>query len=352
MAARITPLDAARDLAAQWRDLETRAAPNTFLSWLWMGTWLDCYRPDGYLVSVHAGGSPIALGLFAQRDNVCLLHQTGIKAQDQIWIEYNGLLAEPGQEAPALLVAAQAMLTNPHCSMLHLSMLPEGVGHAVLSAFPSARIYQLVTGWQRDLASVRRQGGGILDALSANTRAQVRRSLRGYERRYGSASVERLETLEDALDAWREAGDRHRARWQDSGFRNPAFTDFHERLLKHGLDHGNVRLYRVAFGDTTVGVFHYLCDRGTVRFYLQGVKPEGDSKLKPGLTAHCLLMQHFLDDGWDNYDFMGGDSQYKRQLADRRTEFMTLRIHDGSMGHRLADVARGLRDRLRGATRS
>ena len=342
----VAAIDQAHDLEKQWRNLEAIWQPNVFLSWLWIGTWLNCQQPDGLLVNVRDGETLVALGVFGRIRDKALLHQTGIEAQDQVWIEYNGLIAEPELGTPALLAVVRTLLSKKECSVLHLSMLPSAVGIALLASLPHARVYQRVVGWQRDLLALRSKGQTILDALSSNTRQQVRRSLRRYEGRYGTVSVQRVSTPLDAIAALREAGTWHRSRWPDSGFRNPAFIEFHETLLKRGLDHGQVRVYRVAFGDITIGVFYYLCDRHAVRFYLQGVRPEADGKLKPGLTAHCLLMQHFLDEGWDSYDFMGGDSQYKRQLADEHTEFLTLRVHNGGLSHRLADAARAIRDRL------
>jgi CelD/BcsL family acetyltransferase involved in cellulose biosynthesis len=235
-------------------------------------------------------------------------------------------------------------------------MLPADAGEALLGALPHGRVYQAVTGWERDLATLRSRGHSVLEGLSSNTRAQVRRSIRRYEARDGALSLRRAQSLAEAREAWELAGTWHRARWPDSGFNNPQFMNFHATLLKRGFDHGAVRLYRVAFGDETIAVCHYLCEGGalgeggTVRFYLQGVRPEADGHLKPGLTAHCVLMQHFLDEGWDSYDFMGGDSRYKRQLADRRREFLSLRVHDGSARQRLRDVARALRTRLNART--
>ena len=103
--------------------------------------------------------------------------------------------------------------------------------------------------------------------------------------------------------------------------------------------------FRLAFGGQVIGVFHFLIRRGCAYFYLQGVREETDGKLKPGLTAHCLLMQHMLEAGFDSYDFMGGDSQYKRQLADQRRGFTIQRRHSGAWRFRLEDGLRELKRR-------
>ncbi|MEM1189217.1 MAG: GNAT family N-acetyltransferase [Pseudomonadota bacterium] len=313
---------------------------------LWISTWLDCHEPKGVLAEVRDEGQTALIGIFAVRKGLAFLNQSGYPDRDQIWIEYNGLVGREELQAPALIDATLALFRERHAAEVHLSMLPRDLGEALLGALPKARIYQQVTGWERDLAELRRQGMSVLDALSANTRYQIRRSIRGYEQRYGPLRVSGASTLAEAMDIWRAAGAWHTNRWPDSGFANPSFLTFHETLLKRGFDHGAVRLFRVTSGATTIAALYFLLDGGNARFYLQGVKPEPDGKLKPGLTAHCLLMQKLLDEGWDSYDFMGGDSQYKRQLADRRREFLSLRVHNGSLRHRISDVARLIRDRF------
>ena len=94
-------------LRDDWLDLEGRASPTVFLSWQWLGHWLHIYQPNAWVLRVKEGSRLIGLGLVVEieerRHGVikshCLrLHQTGHKLLDQIWIEYNGFLAEHGKE--------------------------------------------------------------------------------------------------------------------------------------------------------------------------------------------------------------------------------------------------------------
>ncbi|GAB5415430.1 MAG: hypothetical protein Cons2KO_30330 [Congregibacter sp.] len=291
----------------------------------------------------------MALAVIAKHRHVALLHQTGLAAQDQIWIEYNGLLAKPDHQVDSLIAITKAITEESDVSCFHLSMLPADYGTPLLDAFPYSRVYQEVTGWKRDLQAIRSCGSTVLNALSPNTRYQVRRSIRRYEQCYGTPRIEEMGSQSAAERAWNEASIWHKQRWSDSGFNNPEFSAFHCNLQKCGLDHGITRIYRVICGNETIGIFYFLSDGKVARFYLQGVKRERDAKLKPGLTGHCLLMQHLLDEGWDEYDFMGGDSQYKRQLADVKTRFVSVRVHDGSRTEQFLDSMRKLRNRVLGA---
>jgi hypothetical protein len=39
---------------------------------------------------------------------------------------------------------------------------------------------------------------------------------------------------------------------------------------------------------------------------------------------HVALMNHFKQQGFDYYDFLGGDSQYKRSLSDVEVKFFNI----------------------------
>ncbi|MHA7816373.1 MAG: GNAT family N-acetyltransferase [Pseudohaliea sp.] len=342
---------AATTLEADWRRLEAEIAPPPFLRWDWFSTWLAQQGGRALVVRVHQGQALVALGAFGLtaerrhgvlRSTVASLHQGGNPRDDQVWVEYNGLLALPGHETAAADAVVTALLASGRCDEVHLSMAP---AEQALPGHRHGRVLQEIPGFLRDLGALRDLGKDVLEGLSGNTRYQVRRSLRRYEARHGPPAVEAARTLDEALAFFHRAGSWHRQRWHDSGFANPAFVSFHETLLKRGFGHGTVQLFRVTFGEHVIGVFYFLIGERRAYFYLQGVPGEEDGRLKPGLTGHCLLMQHFLEAGYDSYDFMGGDSQYKRQLADRRQDFIIQRRHNGHWRFRAEDALRRLKQR-------
>jgi CelD/BcsL family acetyltransferase involved in cellulose biosynthesis len=344
-------------LQAEWESLSRQLSAPIFLDWLWVGTWLESFAPRALLARVTSAGDPVALGLFVPhtehrhgvlRSTVASLHQTGIASQDQIWVEYNNLLAVPEHETDALTAVVEHLLTDGGCEEVHLSMVPETTARAVCQAFPHARIEYPVRGYEHDLTRARRDARQVIDTLSKNTRHQLRRSIRRYEETHGPAALLPATSIDGALALFEEAGAWHRQRWPDSGFNNPRFVDFHQNLIKRGFDHGNAQLFRVSFGDHTLGVFYFLVSSRHVYFYLQGVRSEADGKLKPGMSGHLLLMQHFLEQGMDVYDFMGGDSQYKRQLSNGECGFLTLRVDNGGLKFRVEQSARQLKQRLLG----
>lgn len=348
----ITPLLGDTSLAEDWQGLQKQTDSTIFLEWLWICTWIESYQPSAVVVRVSRGATLVGIGIFTLRveyrhrllrSRVAMLHQTGLPHQDQIWVEYNGMLALPGHEVAALAEAITTLQQTGYCDEVHASMLPSTLGLALCDRFGGAHVNWEVRGFKSTFAQSREANKTVLGSLSSNTRYQVRRSLKLYEAAYGRPTLQAAATTDQALDMFTEAGNWHKDRWPDSGYKNPAFLTFHETLIKRGFDHGKTQLFRVVFGHHTIGVFYFLVLRKQAYFYLQGLRSEEDGKRKPGLMGHCLLMQYFLDQGVDVYDFMGGESQYKTQLANQTTGFATVRVHNGNLKFRLEQHARRLK---------
>ncbi|WOJ95036.1 GNAT family N-acetyltransferase [Congregibacter variabilis] len=277
---------------------------------------------------------------------VCHLHQSGHAQLDQIWIEYNGPLTMEPDPAACLNSLTSHLLSTGASEEVHLSMIPLEHASSILT-MPYSRILQRVTGWQRDLQLIRDNGGTVLSAFSSNTRQQIKRSLQRYVELHGKQCLVEAKDKFEAVSWLEQAAHWHQDRWPDSGFSNEEFVLFHRKLILRTFSEGGTRIFRVTFGDHTIGYFYFLTDGMRVYFYLQAIEPPVHKHLKPGLVGHAMLMQHFLDEGAQCYDFMGGDSQYKRQLADKASEFVVVRVHNGALKYRVEDWIRRLRDAAR-----
>lgn len=83
-----------------WRDLESRSDCSFFLSWDWIGCWLDEIDASPILVEGRAGDAVVVLGVFcpgAARPfaiRSVRLQETGQAEVDSLYIEYNGLLID------------------------------------------------------------------------------------------------------------------------------------------------------------------------------------------------------------------------------------------------------------------
>ena len=350
----LQPASAYAGLKADWQDLEHRAEPTVFLSWQWLGHWLATYKPAARVLKVTEGERIIGLGLLVETSerrhgvlkSQCLrLHQTGQRLQDQIWIEYNGFLSEKGEED---LVAAASL--KYICE--ELPEWDEFIVGAIDSA--DADRYAQLTGlhkhirWEApcfgvDLDALRRGGVHYLDTLSRNTRYQINRCERRYQKR-GQVQLQRPDSVQGALELFDRIGPRHLQRWgtgaDQSGFANPEFVHFHRELIRTQWAEGGVDLVSLMAGNQEIASYYNLLHKGVVYFYLGGMETEADNRLKPGLLGHALCIEDYRHHGFHYYDFMGGDERYKANLGQLHRQLTQISLQRGRFKLKLEDAAR------------
>jgi CelD/BcsL family acetyltransferase involved in cellulose biosynthesis len=318
-------------VGAQWRELEARAQGSFFQSWSWMGC-LAAERFDrAVLMRARQGTRMAALALFNRRTNflhnILILNETGTPSWDAAFIEYNGILAEPNDDratiAACLAAAARSHRRNGWSGLLGARLVLNGVDSAHIGM--AGALGRVIHAQRRDvptldLAALRQAGHRHLDALSANTRSQLRRSLREYTER-GPLAVTRADTCESA-HAYLDALTRlHQSSWGRRGrpgaFADPVFGRFHHTLIDRCFDRGEVDLLRMTAGPAVIGYLYNFRYRGRAMAYQSGFDYEAAGRHeKPGLTCHHLAIEYALDDGADVYDFLAGGDRYKRSLAD------------------------------------
>jgi len=347
-------------LEALWRDLEGRASPTIFLSWQWLGHWLAVYEPQAQVLEVTEGDRVVGLGIVVQteerrhgvlRSNCLRLHQTGHRQQDQIWIEYNGFLAEQGMEASVAAACLQHLCND-------MPQWDEFIVGAIDAE--EARHYAELTGlfahlrWEApcygvDLDALRGSGQHYLDTLTRNTRYQINRSHRLYEA-WGAVELVRPDSAEEAVAIFDSIGPLHLNRWgagpDQSGYANPDFVRFHRSLIQDQWASGGVDLVSVKAGDDMIASFYNLLYDQKVYFYLGGMKTEPDNRYKPGLLGHSLCIEDYRHHGFHYYDFMGGDERYKTQLGSLHKQLVQVSLQRDRFKLKLEDVMRKARNRL------
>jgi len=164
-----------------------------------------------------------------------------------------------------------------------------------------------------------------------------------YQQLHGEIKYKFAENVDEALALFHEAGKYHVLRWKDSGFKNKQFIRFHENLISNSIDNDSVNLVRITSGDTTIAILYFHLVGRDVYFYLQGINYESNQKLKPGLVAHALATQYYLDKGMRKYDYMGGYSQYKCQLSNPAEDLVTLCIQKPSLKLSVENMCRKIK---------
>jgi CelD/BcsL family acetyltransferase involved in cellulose biosynthesis len=319
-------------MAAAWDSLlESTAYGSFFLSRAWVEAWLATFgnalNPE--LLVFESGGETVGACLLVWRTQ-WIKHlpvrrvYLNCSGEDQsVYIEYNALLAQPAWEE-RVAAALAGFLRRRRWDELVLPGMADQPVLRKLAALGQEEADAQVTRYV-DLGRLRNESATYDSALSSNTRQQVRRSQRLYEETYGPCSVRAAQTGDEALAMCAELGELHNAAWQDRGkpgaFSSARFRLFHETLIRQAFPSGAAQLLRIEAGAEVIGVLYNFVYRGRVYFYQSGFRYTQDNRLKPGLVAHSLAIRYYLEQSTaEEYDFLAGDSQYKRSLAtDSRT---------------------------------
>jgi CelD/BcsL family acetyltransferase involved in cellulose biosynthesis len=359
----IVPMPLVDALEALWRELEARSEGGFFLSWDWVGCWIEeTGLKPAILIGRQQGRVVLLAALVPTRRHdiarfaIAGMHlQTiGDLHQDIVTIEYNGFLLDRTLSGWVQQQAVGYLLTGPvvegrRRNELHLKNVT--VPYDINFAETGARCIRLgqKPSWRVDLDAIRASGKAYLDHLSPNTRQQIRRSMRLYERE-GKLVAQRARDVPEALRFLEELKELHQRTWTRRGetgsFAFPFFERFQRRLIATCLPRGTVEIIRVTCGERVIGYLYNFVWRGTVLAYQSGLAYEADARLKPGLVAHCLAIDSHLAEGAKIYDFMAGEARYKASLGEPGPEMYHLLLQRPTWALRLEFGLRNLKRAL------
>ncbi|MCX6591195.1 MAG: GNAT family N-acetyltransferase [Acidobacteria bacterium] len=350
-------------LASLWQSLaEADTAGSYFLTAPWIECWLEIFGPSlqpailtfdgpageaaGAALLVARPSGPMGLGIATWH-----LGAAGENVDDEVVSEYSGLLCRPGMER-AVAEAFAAHLKGGPWDQLAARCLREADSTAALRQADLGNVVIEVKDEQDYFVDLRGIDSidGYLQQLSRNTRDQIRRSTRLYQAQ-APLSVSAAGTVEQALGYLDQLAALHQATWAGRGepgaFASAKFTAFHRRLIERTFDTHGVQLLRVTCGDQVVAVLYNFLYQGRALFYQSGLAYEADNRIKPGLVAHTLAADYCRQQGLVEYDFLAGDSQYKRSLSTgQRMQFSVLARRQ-NLKQAVRDWVRKLRHKLR-----
>jgi CelD/BcsL family acetyltransferase involved in cellulose biosynthesis len=294
-----------------------------------MDAWVVTFGPvlDPTLLLFSAGEQAVGVCalVFRQQSrgpftiNQVFLNTAGEARADDLCLEYNNLLVLPGWEQ-----AVARALTD----FLKERAWDEIVGNGFQPGQPlDALLLQLGEMNQTidtrpsnyvSLDELRANGTCYEDAIARGMRKQIRHNRKLYEEE-GEIAVEVAQDAGEARLFFRELIDLHQASWKARGapgvFASERFTGFHTRLIEENIGRGSILLARVRTPKRTIGVLYNFVHDRKIYFYQSGLAYEQDHRIKPGFLSLAMLIQHTADLGYSEFDFLAGDSHYKKLLS-------------------------------------
>jgi CelD/BcsL family acetyltransferase involved in cellulose biosynthesis len=349
-----------------WTELQERSQHSFFTSWGWIGCWLSqlpaAIRPQ--LLIAERQSDVVGLGFIARKrirrgklipSKALFLHETGEPLYDSLTIEHNGFLAERGLEEPVHRAILNFLCDE--CPAWDELFLPcVGVESPLAKVaqkqrpFVRFRVARQRPCYMVDLVKINGSGKDYCSSLGSRTRANVRKSFRLYEER-GPLTTIAPGNVDEALCFFEELKALHRVSWEargESGAFSHAWLDgFHRRLIESRFPFGEIQLLQFKAGDQTIGFLYNFALDGHVAVYQTGFKYDQTAKVQPGLVCHALAIEMNRELGAHTYDFLAGDSLYKRCLGQAMQPVQWGVLQRNRLKFRLEDWLRSARQLIR-----
>ena len=349
-------------VASVWDELCRQSGASFFLTADWVENWLSIFGQhlEPEILVFRCGDSAVGACLIARQVvrikgipfRRVFLNCSGEPPADGTCIEYNRLLCLPGHEQE-VSSELRAHLAGTHWDEFVLPGMELGPGTDALTA-DAFRISKSASASRYvDLVPLRQEGKAYESTLSSNTRQQIRRSLRFYEELSGPVAIKQAATEAETSQFFNELIELHQKSWVGKGergaFSSEKFLAFHRRLIERTFSKDGVHLLRVSTGSAVIGVLYCFFHRGRVYFYQSGFSYHDDNRSKPGLLTHFLAINHYLSSRPDavDYDFLAGDSQYKRSLAKQQRLLEWIVVQRPTLRVRLVEALRRLKKKLK-----
>lgn len=289
---------------------------------------------------------------------------TGEPSGDDVCTEYVGPLAERGAERDVAQAFARAVVAGeagPYDELL----LPVMKGDVEMPALLADALRQ--EGLEVELRETSQcpyvplpaTWEAYLRQLPSSGRYLVNRSLRDFTAwAGGELRLERATTPGRLQEGLRVLAELHEARWKAAGergaFAGSRFRRFHERVAPRLLDDGALELVWLVAHGRPVAAAYVILHANKATFYQSGRATDVPDAVRPGIVLQAELVRSAIERGLVEYDFLGGASRYKRQLAlasrplvEIRAARRTLREQARSRVGKAVAVARDAREAVR-----
>ncbi|WP_085300408.1 GNAT family N-acetyltransferase [Cognaticolwellia mytili] len=352
-------------LKEKWLTLEAKSSSFFFLSWKWIGPWLEQVSTSNKLILVEARQNEqiIGLGIFSEqkitrhgilKSTQWFLHRSGTNHNDQIWIENNDFLTtDENQELITQAIWKSLLLKHRHVDEFIIAMYHNKLDQFTL---PSTLKYKKFiihseNGYYINLTSISTIES-YLSLLSKNTRKQINRSLKLLST-LGKYEFSVIQDPTQQNKILRNSAHWHISKWQEtntpSGFINTNFTSFHQNLINEVHPTNETLVASLNINEELVGCLYCFIDDKCAYFYLSALKPFADNRIKLGLNLHALFIQWLLENKplIEKYDFLAGEARYKKSLSNYQDDHSYIVIQKKLFKFKIERLLIRLKDRLK-----
>lgn len=287
------------------------------------------------------------------------LNTTGDAYYDEITIEYNDFLVDRSAATETAEQLLSFLFTNakPRCNEVFVDGSCGAHGTGLIVPVGTHRHARRVRScYSVDLDVLRASGQQYLVTLGSSRRYNLRRSIKAYAE-LGEFETRVAKSKKEALLFLAELSRLHQIYWESKGetgaFSNSFFAEFIKRIVETQFAHGFVQLMCVRTGHRPIGYLLNFVYQGHVYQYQSGFDYHVCKKYNsPGYICHLYAVEYNLKCGHRMYDYMAGDSNYKKVMGKRLGDLTWQVIQRDTFGLRIENHLRRAVRRLRNSQES
>lgn len=168
-----------------------------------------------------------------------------------------------------------------------------------------------------------------LTTLGRKTRQHLKNNFNRLKKQYPDANLDAVQKEEEIEKTMNEFFSLHSLRWRQKWQPGVLFLEktkeFHRSAAKELFKEGKLRLYRLRLNNQIKAVLYGFSFHNKFYFYLSGFHPEL-SLFSPGSLLIAFAIQHAIEEGLKEFDFLRGDELYKYRWGAVLQQNMRLEI--------------------------
>ena len=344
----VADTDRLRRLAPSWQDLlEHSAAPNLMRSPDWLLTWWNIYGRGRQLCvgTWHDGDRLVGLAPLCRRT---YWYRPGIPFRrleflgsdvdenDGVCSEYLSLIARENYESRVgeAFVGALARRAFGDWDECVFSAMDQDQDVTSLLRGALQRLNATLETTPAGVAPfvrLPRAWPDYLSGLSKKKRQSLTYALRDFHAWAGPDwKLQSARTEEDVREGLRVLVALHGERWRAAGeagaFGSPRFHRFHEDFAQQALRNRQLMLLWITVRDVPVAALYGFVAHGQAQFYQCGRSLAAPAKVRLGIVIVILAMQEAIAQRLSEFDFLGGDAQYKSLFTSDERPLCQIRV--------------------------
>lgn len=335
-------------IASDWHELvEASAAPASMQDPSWLLLWWRHYGAGvelavGLLYDGEqlVGLAPMCIRQYVYRFGLVFrrLQFMGIDAneKDGVCSEYMSFIARRGHEDAVANAFVDHIFAGRfgawHETVLSAMNEDSPIVSIVERHLAQRRIrYERKTIMSAYYIKLPRTWEAYLQSQSPTRRDRIENSMAKFEEWAGEKGwkLERANSPESLETGFSILRSLHEERWRSDGldgaFASPRFVAFHRDYIASMIGSGLVDIAWLTVGGTPVAASYTIRNGGKVVAYQYGRAVGLPTPVRVGVVINSLLIQEAIARGDEEFDFPGGESRYKVDLASHTRALVQLR---------------------------